>query len=204
MSELSRMVARERGMVLITSLIILLVLTLLGLASIQNTNMEERMAGNLRAENVAFQAAEAALRAGEACMTAQLARPKVDEPLKPTDACGSPGFRVRLMDDPGKVVSPSSDSDPALYWETWTADDWADPYTDAYDHPEGLSFAVGEVLPTAPRLVIEERDIEQESLVIGQQQDFAAGRWFYQVTAHATDAGGRGEVMLRSTYARRF
>ena len=189
----------ERGMVLITSLIILLVLTLLGLASIQNTNMEERMAGNLRAENVAFQAAEAALRGGEACLVAQVARPTVDENLGPSSACGSPGFRVRLLDDPETAVSAS---DAGLYWETWSATDWTDPYADTYDH--ALAFAVNQNLPTAPRLVIEERDIEQESLVIGQQQDFAAGRWFYQVTAHATDASGRGDVILRSTFARRF
>jgi len=191
---------RQYGMVLITSLLILLVLTLLGLASIQNTSMEERMAGNLRAENVAFQAAEAALRAGEACMTAQKARPIVNENLGPSAVCGSPGFRVRLLDDPETAVSAA---DAGLYWETWLPTDWANAYTDTYDQTT-LAYAVGQNLPTAPRLVIEERDIEQESLVVGQQQDFAAGRWFYQVTAHATDASGRGEAILRSSYARRF
>jgi type IV pilus assembly protein PilX len=56
---------RERGLVLITALILLLVMTLLGLAAIQNTLLEERMAGNFRAQSVAFQSAEASLRAGE-------------------------------------------------------------------------------------------------------------------------------------------
>ena len=200
MTMLLRQGAGQRGMVLITSLIILLVLTLLGLASIQNTSMEERMAGNLRAENVAFQAAEAALRAGEACMTAQPARPTVNQNLGPSAACGSPGFRVRLLDDPETAVSPS---DVGLYWETWSAADWANAYTDTYDQTT-LAYAVGQNLPTAPRLVLEERDIEQESLVVGQQQDFAAGRWFYQVTARGTDASGRSAVILRSSYARRF
>lgn len=189
--------AGQRGMVLVTSLIILLVLTLLGLAAFQNTNMEERMAGNMRAENVALQAAEAALRAGEECLTAQVARPVVDANMAPAAACGSPGFRVRLLDEAEK----QSPSDSGLFWETWTATDWTSGFTDAYGRT--LPFAVGQNL-AAPRLVVEERDIEQESLVIGQQQDLASARQFYQVTARAVDAGGRGEVILRSTFARRF
>jgi type IV pilus assembly protein PilX len=58
--------ARQRGAVLITALVILFVLTLLGVASMQGTVLEERMAGNFRDRQVAFEAAEAALRVGEA------------------------------------------------------------------------------------------------------------------------------------------
>jgi type IV pilus assembly protein PilX len=55
----------ERGAALIVSLIFLLVLTLLGVGAMRTTNMQERMAGNLRDSNLAFQAAESALREGE-------------------------------------------------------------------------------------------------------------------------------------------
>lgn len=55
----------QRGAVLITGLIFLVVLTLLGTAALQGTVLEEKMAGNLRDETLAFQAAEAALRSGE-------------------------------------------------------------------------------------------------------------------------------------------
>lgn len=55
----------QRGAVLITGLIFLVVLTLLGTAALQGTVLEEKMAGNLRDEMLAFQAAEAALRSGE-------------------------------------------------------------------------------------------------------------------------------------------
>lgn len=57
---------RQEGAALATSLIILLMLTLMGVAAMQATTLEEKMAGNLRNENLAFQATEAALRAGEA------------------------------------------------------------------------------------------------------------------------------------------
>lgn len=48
-----------------TGLIFLVILTLLGTTALQGTLLEEKMAGNLRDETLAFQAAEAALRAGE-------------------------------------------------------------------------------------------------------------------------------------------
>lgn len=53
------------GSALIVSLIILLVMTLLGITAMSTTTLEEKMAGNMRDSNLAFQAAEAALRAGE-------------------------------------------------------------------------------------------------------------------------------------------
>lgn len=57
--------ARQQGVVLIACLIILLVLTVLGSAAIQGSVLQERMAGHARDKQLAFQAAEAALRAGE-------------------------------------------------------------------------------------------------------------------------------------------
>ena len=60
--------SRQHGAVLIVALVLLLVLTVLGVAGVQNTTMQERMAGNYRDRFSAFQAAEAALRAGEATL----------------------------------------------------------------------------------------------------------------------------------------
>lgn len=57
--------SRQRGVVLVTGLIFLVMMTLLGVTAMQATMLEEKMAGNLRDENLAFQAAEAALREGE-------------------------------------------------------------------------------------------------------------------------------------------
>lgn len=55
----------QRGAVLIVGLLILLVMTLIGVTAMQTSTLEERMAGNLRDINLAFQASEAALRQGE-------------------------------------------------------------------------------------------------------------------------------------------
>lgn len=56
---------RQRGAALAVSLIMLLILTLLGVTAMQTTIIEERMAGNAKDANTAFQAAEAALRDAE-------------------------------------------------------------------------------------------------------------------------------------------
>lgn len=56
----------QRGVALVVVLILLLIMTLLGLASLRGTLLEQRMSANLFDRSLAFQAAEAALREGEA------------------------------------------------------------------------------------------------------------------------------------------
>ena len=53
---------RQRGAVMIVTLLFLVILTMLGITALSSTTMEERMAGNTRDSQTALQAAEAALR----------------------------------------------------------------------------------------------------------------------------------------------
>lgn len=53
---------RQAGAVLVVALLFLLIITMLGVTSMQSTTSEERMSGNTRDWNNALQAAEAALR----------------------------------------------------------------------------------------------------------------------------------------------
>lgn len=55
----------QRGVALAVVLILLLVVTLLGLAVLRNTLLDERMSANQRDRSLSFQAAEMALREGE-------------------------------------------------------------------------------------------------------------------------------------------
>ncbi|MHB1084990.1 MAG: pilus assembly PilX family protein [Thiobacillus sp.] len=59
----------QTGVVLITGLIFMVVLTILAVAAMRSTTLEERMTGNARDRDMAFQSAEAALRAGEQVLT---------------------------------------------------------------------------------------------------------------------------------------
>lgn len=62
-TELSNLAGRQQGAVLIVSLIILLVLTLVGIAGMNTSVLQERMAVNAQNSNRAFQAAESSVRA---------------------------------------------------------------------------------------------------------------------------------------------
>ncbi len=56
----------QSGIALMIGLVMLLLLTIIMIAAMRVTMLEERMAGNLRNHNIAFQAAESALREAEA------------------------------------------------------------------------------------------------------------------------------------------
>lgn len=56
---------RQDGFALFACLVILLVLTVLATSGMQSSILQERMSGHLRDRDLAFQAAEAALREGE-------------------------------------------------------------------------------------------------------------------------------------------
>lgn len=60
---------RQAGAVLFTALIFLIMLMLLGSSAMQTSSLEERMAGNTRNRDLAFQAAEAALKQAENTLT---------------------------------------------------------------------------------------------------------------------------------------
>ena len=53
------------GLVLPIALLLLLIVTLLSIAGIHSTGVQERISGNLHNRNIAFQSAESALRAAE-------------------------------------------------------------------------------------------------------------------------------------------
>ena len=61
MKKVSTTPKQQRGVVLVTSLIMLLVMTLIGITGMQTTMLEEKMAGNYNDQNIAFQAAESTL-----------------------------------------------------------------------------------------------------------------------------------------------
>lgn len=60
----------QRGVALVVALLLLLVITLVGLAAVRGTIMQQKMASNLFDRQIAFQSTEAALRVAEQQITA--------------------------------------------------------------------------------------------------------------------------------------
>jgi len=102
-------IKQQSGAALIVSLILLIVLTVLSIAAMQGTTMQERMAGNYRDTNQAFQAAEAALRAGESELLAAV--------VGPFNASGGPGGMYTPADESGSTFRWT---DPNTVWEPVT------------------------------------------------------------------------------------
>jgi type IV pilus assembly protein PilX len=134
MAAQSFSVKSQSGIVLVVSLIMLLLLTIVSLTGMQNTGLEEKMAGNMRDTNLAFQAAESALLAGELAAAA-----------KPAIVCpgGNPvGFYTDLtLDCAGVTKSPAFD---------WAKFNWA---TSSMEYP-GNKGVLGK-LSANPRYVVE-------------------------------------------------
>jgi type IV pilus assembly protein PilX len=59
----------QRGVALVVALILLVVITLVGLAAVRGTIMQQKMAANMYDRQIAFQNAEAAMRAATASIT---------------------------------------------------------------------------------------------------------------------------------------
>jgi type IV pilus assembly protein PilX len=84
---------RQRGVVLIVSLVFLLLLTLLATSSMQNATLQEKVAGTLKLRITSFQLAETVLRAGEAeVRTPGFSVPECSSPV----ACLPPPEALKL------------------------------------------------------------------------------------------------------------
>ena len=179
--------AAQRGFVLIVALILLLVLTILGLAAAQSTSLEERMAGNYRNNTLAFQAAEAGIRAAESCLSAG------------TSACS--GFASNTngvyLFNPGAPPPPSSATTPL--WNVagfWTTSGNTMSYTSA----NGVNFAN---VASQPQIIIEEMPpVAQPGGNIGTQQygGGAPGIQLYRITVLGTGGDNSANVMLQAIF----
>ncbi|MCO8163982.1 PilX N-terminal domain-containing pilus assembly protein [Pseudomonas sp. 21LCFQ010] len=81
LQRMPRFIQRQHGMALLVSLIFLLLLTMLGIASMQSATLQEKMAGSVTLRNTSFQTAEAVLRLGEtAIMASNFSMAKCNSP----------------------------------------------------------------------------------------------------------------------------
>jgi type IV pilus assembly protein PilX len=177
--------ARQRGAILIFCLVFLLVLTMMGVSSMESAVLEERMAGNLQDQNAAFQAAETSLQTAEHWLLDQQFWPE-------TSTDGSTTVWERDAADP--------DNSDSLHW-------WQDASRDDSEWWEDNAIAVAGVEGVAaePRYLIEElSEISTgQSIAIGTGQEPRV-RVFHRVTARGTGVGDTTVVQLQSTFVKSY
>ena len=167
-------VRTQQGAALVTALLLLLVMTILAVSVMQMSRVEERMVGNTRDINVAFEAAEAAVRNGEALINKQVATP-----APCTTAC-----TFWTDGSVGDVASQSKD------W--WAAN--ATPFADAAGSP-----MTGP--KENPRYVVEHVG---QVRINGLADTPPIYRDFYQVTGRSTGSTGLATTVVQTTFARKF
>ncbi len=174
---------RQRGVVLVTALIVLVIMTILGLASINTTTLQSKMTGNLRETNAAFQAAEAGLQAGLIY---------IEKNFVPPMAGSGAVYR-------GCTVGSSTSTADCLYLDN-AIDDWsggATPTAGMTYGTSGLGSAnLGEVA-FQPRILIDERQVRTD-MEVG-----ATTYYYYTVSAVGTGPAGTARSILQTTIVKR-
>ena len=173
----------QSGAVLIVGLIMVLLMTIVGLAAIRGSSLQEMMASNLRDRNLAFQAAEAGLRAGESRvgLINDSARPAFD---------GTAGLHPDL-NQPTKT--------PVVQWSTT---EWID---------DSVLTAMSLDVASQPRYVVEELIVSalDAAAAEGSGIDLAsmdgAGGFppeFYRVSSRGVGGTTDADVVVQSVYKR--
>lgn len=194
------MMKKQSGAVLIVSLVILIIMTIIGLAAIRTSGMQEKMTSNIIDRQLAFQAAEFALRNGENAINMLVIEPEPKTSPAPSDII--------------KIWTEDGDIDPDLTnAQNW----WQEPnrnlnWWQANGEPianVGFSTDAGDfTILEQPRYIVEYLEFVKDDLSLGTGVGSQSGRVYYRITARASGAGAVGStqsrVLLQSTFAKRF
>lgn len=181
---------QETGMALIISLVFLVIVTLLGMTVMNVSTLQEKMAAGTRDKDMAFQAAEMALRKAEVDIENNIVGSEGF-----TDACAS-----------GKCTAMTGAA---------TAMRWADPDAcgtgvDIWQCNKStavnLSSLAGDALDKSPRYFIEvvRRIRHGEELMLGNIGDGSIydSVMVYRITAIGYGGSSESKVVLQSTYGK--
>ena len=164
---------QQSGLALIVGLIILLLLSVIMISAVRVTAAQEKMAGNSHNQNIAFQAAESALREAEAFIESGSA------PFAPLKLSGPP---FRNTATPFCVAGLCSDSGPVQ------SDIF--PYVDGemMTATTGLSTVIAE-----PQYIIE---LIRTDPSVDSSRVYAT----FLITARAWGSDSKSRVEMQSTY----
>ena len=169
---------KQQGAVLVISLIMLVLLTIIGVTSMQVTGLEEKMSGNNKDHNAAFQAAEVTLRNAELYINSLTTLADFND----TQA----GFLSEATDDPNYLSAA-----------TWTTANSATGRS-----VDSLSTTPRYII----KHVGEQGDSINEGLnVTGYGESLAGGAiTLFRVTAMSTGNTGNSRIIVQSYYGQRF
>lgn len=176
-----RLPGRQQGVVLFVALILLLVLTTLGVTLARMQMVEERMAGNEDNHQLAFQAAEAALRAAEDDLGTGI--------YANAQFAANTGGLYQIWTEP-TMTAPPHDSIASSV-------NWADPAaTLPYRGPPLTGIPANAQQPTVVIEMLPPVTIPSCSSGAGSPGSV------FRITAHAFGGDGSAQATLQSVYFR--
>lgn len=173
----------QQGVALVMALVFLLLLTLIGISALNTTSLEEKMAGNVKDRNLAFQATESALNLAESWIYAQIGKP-----VFPNNSSG--------------LYLPST---TVTY--NWDGVNWSGSNVVTYPNtPTASGSGMLGKINTQPKYIIEDMGETQESggSLTMETRYRSKGTTILRITARGTGGTDAAVVMLQSTYARDF
>jgi type IV pilus assembly protein PilX len=181
---------RQQGAILVIALLFLVLLTIIGISSISSVTLEERMAGNLREQTTAFQAAESALRDAEIDLQADIGGTGNRDPM--TVAANFANLCNTAFTF-GVCAQPAA---PAGTWQTEivtaSAWNWTDTNkTVAYGTYTGAAPVAGVV--RQPRYVIEYLQEKDDGTTLPPTR-------YFRITARGWGASDTSTVTLQTIY----
>ena len=189
----------ESGAVLILSLLLLMVMTLLGVAALTNSRIELQLAANDRAHKQALAAADVALTIGETVIESWADPAELDEDAKSDDG------RYGIGEQPAWGY---------LKWDAICdgAPDTCRGGSEAVsleDLPAGIAYVLSSPQTLLPRYTIERLPTVPDSYVTGVQYHGPRETAYFRVSTRGVGptgvlGGQPSRVILQSVYARRF
>lgn len=173
---------RQRGITLIFALIFLILLTMLGGSVAMNNSLQERMAGNTRQRDLAFQATEHALKASDAALgnAASAERVYIDNVIASDPAAATATKPAYLL------LNGEGHPNDADYWKN-TFDWTTTTSTQVTGVPTSLAAS-------NPRYVIEQ--MPKASC----PDDATKTCFYYRVTSRGVGKDSNAIVILQSMY----
>lgn len=174
----------QHGAVLLVSLMILLIMTVLGIAAMSGTTMEEKMAANSQQRQQAFQAAETALRDAEVWLTTSVTT--LDDLIQ---FDGSSGLYALRPTTPGAtLVAPTFDIYDNSAWQA-----------------NGLASHTLLDNQDTPRYIIEYMgQIGDQGAALDPNAAPPIYRYAFRITAIGWSVDGTARYMAWSHYTRRL
>jgi type IV pilus assembly protein PilX len=175
------LVKKEQGVVLFMSLVMLLIITVLGLSSVQTAGMQERMARNSRDSNLAFVSAEAALKTAESIVSQYVIEDS---------------FATLVGAHDGLYFKNSYNST-----QNWEGFDWENGTYYVADAIQGTAAVPKYIVEVLETVVAYDHTLNLNNI----GQDTGAGlTHVFRITAYGTGGTSSAHVMIQSTYGKRL